>query len=412
MHSLASPQLSSQSSVNLLEVEPGFNGVLSWKHELMTWRIYFAQGRVIFATQTLDPLECLERYLRRLTHLVPELTRSICGQIRQHAEDLEDSQGGESPDYRAIGWTVEQAILKPEAARKLIAWITEESLQSLLLTDPATLQRQMWSLNLTAPLGSLEVGSLLALLKKRLKSWQDLGPTITSPYQRPYFASKGQVERLSSQQQQQLGQLLRGFNFRQLSAMLNQDDLVIARRFAPLIESGILVLRDPQPPFDRLPLTYQPGSTPSPQPRPENLMAAAEVSQNLRSLTQNTKIQSQYTIACIDDSEAMLSEIRRLLGGQNLTLHTINDSLKALMKLTTLKPDLILLDVGMPHVDGYQLCALIRKSSVLKGIPVVMVTGHKGLIDRVRARMAGATDYLTKPFSQDELLQIVFRYLS
>jgi len=108
----------------------------------------------------------------------------------------------------------------------------------------------------------------------------------------------------------------------------------------------------------------------------------------------------------------MLSELQRLLEGHNLVIHTISDSLKALMKLTTLKPDLILLDVGMPNVDGYQLCSLIRKSSVLKDVPVVMVTGHKGLIDRVKARLAGATDYLTKPFRQEELLQMVFRYLS
>lgn len=101
-----------------------------------------------------------------------------------------------------------------------------------------------------------------------------------------------------------------------------------------------------------------------------------------------------------------------MLEGHNLVIHTISDSLKALMKLTTLKPDLILLDVGMPNVDGYQLCSLIRKSSVLKDVPVVMVTGHKGLIDRVKARLAGATDYLTKPFRQEELLQMVFRYLS
>jgi two-component system, chemotaxis family, response regulator PixG len=89
----------------------------------------------------------------------------------------------------------------------------------------------------------------------------------------------------------------------------------------------------------------------------------------------------------------------------------IDDSVKALMKLSTIRPDLILLDVGMPNVDGYQLCALIRKSSVLKEIPIVMVTGNKGLIDRARARLAGATDYLTKPFAQADLLKIVMRYL-
>jgi twitching motility two-component system response regulator PilG len=85
--------------------------------------------------------------------------------------------------------------------------------------------------------------------------------------------------------------------------------------------------------------------------------------------------------------------------------------MKALIKISSIHPDLILLDIGMPNVDGYQLCSLIRKSSSLKDIPIVMVTGNKGLINRARANMAGATDYLTKPFIQADLLKMVMRHL-
>jgi twitching motility two-component system response regulator PilG len=81
------------------------------------------------------------------------------------------------------------------------------------------------------------------------------------------------------------------------------------------------------------------------------------------------------------------------------------------MKINSIRPDLILLDIGMPNVDGYQLCSLIRKSSSMKDIPIVMVTGNKGLIDRARARLAGATDYLTKPFVQTDLLKMMMRHL-
>ena len=107
----------------------------------------------------------------------------------------------------------------------------------------------------------------------------------------------------------------------------------------------------------------------------------------------------------------MLSIISSYLGNEDFNVTLIQDSMKALMKITSTCPDLILLDIGMPNVDGYQLCSLIRKSSSLKDIPIVMVTGNRGLIDRARARIAGATDYLTKPFMQADLLKMMMRHL-
>jgi twitching motility two-component system response regulator PilG len=65
----------------------------------------------------------------------------------------------------------------------------------------------------------------------------------------------------------------------------------------------------------------------------------------------------------------------------------------------------------MPKMDGYELCAMIRKSGAFHKTPVVMLTGKDGFIDRVRARMAGATEYLTKPFGEQDLLAIVDKYV-
>jgi len=122
--------------------------------------------------------------------------------------------------------------------------------------------------------------------------------------------------------------------------------------------------------------------------------------------------QKHYTIACVDDSPAILNTINRYLQDQNVAVVMINDPVKALIQIMRAKPDLILLDVGMPWVDGYELCRLIRKNSQFKKIPVVMVTGNTGLIDRAKAKVAGATDYLTKPFTQADLQKMVFRHLT
>ena len=118
-----------------------------------------------------------------------------------------------------------------------------------------------------------------------------------------------------------------------------------------------------------------------------------------------------YTVACIDDSPTVLNAIQKFLEDQSLSVVAINDPVKALMQIVRSKPDLILLDITMPNLDGYELCALLRRHPRYKRTPIVMVTGNTGFIDRARAKLVRASGYLTKPFTQSDLLKIVFKHL-
>ena len=118
-----------------------------------------------------------------------------------------------------------------------------------------------------------------------------------------------------------------------------------------------------------------------------------------------------YTVACIDDSPTVLNAIQKFLEDQSLSVVAINDPVKALMQIVRSKPDLILLDITMPNLDGYELCALLRRHPRYKKTPIVMVTGNTGLIDRARAKLVRASGYLTKPFTQSDLLKMVFKHL-
>lgn len=82
------------------------------------------------------------------------------------------------------------------------------------------------------------------------------------------------------------------------------------------------------------------------------------------------------------------------------------------MQVVRIKPDLILLDVEMPNLDGYELCSLLRKHPLFKTVPIIMVTGHTGFLDRAKAKLVKSSGYLTKPFNQSELLKMVFKHLS
>ncbi|BAY82169.1 two-component response regulator [Calothrix parasitica NIES-267] len=123
---------------------------------------------------------------------------------------------------------------------------------------------------------------------------------------------------------------------------------------------------------------------------------------------ENTKT---YTIVCIDDSKAVVNAIKMYLNDNLFSVVGINDPLKALMQVIRLKPDMILLDITMPTLDGYELCSLLRKHSSLKETPIIMVTGKKGIINRVKAKMVKASDYITKPFQKKDLLKVMFKYI-
>lgn len=118
-----------------------------------------------------------------------------------------------------------------------------------------------------------------------------------------------------------------------------------------------------------------------------------------------------YNIVCIDDSKAVVNAIKMYLDDNLFSVVGINDPLKALMQVIRLKPDLILLDITMPTLDGYELCSLLRKHSALKETPIIMVTGKKGIINRVKAKMVKASDYITKPFGKKDLLKVIFKYI-
>jgi len=118
-----------------------------------------------------------------------------------------------------------------------------------------------------------------------------------------------------------------------------------------------------------------------------------------------------YKIVCIDDNPIILTIIKTFLDEEIFSVIGFHEPLKALMQIISTKPDLILLDIEMPNLDGYQLCSLLRKHSYFKNTPVIMVTARRGFIDRAKAKLVRASGYLTKPFSQSELMKIIFQYL-
>ena len=119
---------------------------------------------------------------------------------------------------------------------------------------------------------------------------------------------------------------------------------------------------------------------------------------------------SGYKVLVIDDSNTIRrsAEIFLKQGGHEVLL--AEDGFDALSKVNDHKPHLIFCDILMPRLDGYQTCAIIKRNAEFSGVPVVMLSSKDGVFDKARGRMVGSQDYLTKPFTKDQLLQAVQQF--
>ncbi len=117
-------------------------------------------------------------------------------------------------------------------------------------------------------------------------------------------------------------------------------------------------------------------------------------------------------ILVIDDSKTIRRTAETLLSKEGCQVFTAIDGFDALSKIADHQPDLIFVDIMMPRLDGYETCSLIKHNKVFRETPVIMLSSKDGLFDRARGRIVGSEQYLTKPFTKDELLGAITNQLS
>jgi len=124
-----------------------------------------------------------------------------------------------------------------------------------------------------------------------------------------------------------------------------------------------------------------------------------------------TQVEKQnLKIMVIDDSSTIRRSAEIFLGQVGYQVILAEDGFDALAKINDYHPDLIFCDILMPRLDGYQTCALIKKSARFRNTPVIMLSSKDGLFDRARGSIVGSNEYLTKPFTKDSLLTTVRNY--
>jgi len=124
------------------------------------------------------------------------------------------------------------------------------------------------------------------------------------------------------------------------------------------------------------------------------------------------QIQWRKVILVVDDSLTIRKALSSILEKNDYRVVTAEDGSHALARLNEAVPDLVLLDITMPWMDGYEVCKAIKAKALTRKVPVIMLSGKDGLFDKVRGKLAGCNDYVTKPFDPDALLKTIKKYLS
>jgi two-component system, chemotaxis family, response regulator PixG len=391
------------------------SGCLELRGESVVWEIYLKTGSLRYvycSAQSLDQLKYhlhflgLKQALAALKNLPP----SLLGENSFKPAQSEQSINLDLYN-KIILWLIAEKQLNSGESFKLIESITKDELQSCLWLEQGD---SLWKENVLAPtwitsqvqvFTSLSIAECLNEAQIKKRQWQKCSKELLSVHQRPYFPPGWETKTLPDSGSLnhktliELTKVLRGrTSIRQLSILLNKNEYQVAQILSPYIDKKTIYLHHPQDPLNKIP----------------------SISRNLNDINQEVKLTANnqsnklvkiWKIVCIDDSPTILQEIKRFLDPDKFQVTAIDDPIKAVPQIFAIIPHLILLDITMPRINGYKLCGLLRNSGKCDHIPIIMVSGNTGLIDKTRAKLVGATDYFTKPFTREGLNQVVDKYL-
>ncbi|MBD1214272.1 MAG: response regulator [Dolichospermum circinale Clear-D4] len=145
-----------------------------------------------------------------------------------------------------------------------------------------------------------------------------------------------------------------------------------------------------------------------PKSNSDKVNGQGKINQSSNSQINETK---KCSIFCIDNHQKILNTVSEFLDKQIFNVIKFTDSSQALMEILRVQPDIILLNIEMPNLNGYEICSLLRKHTHYKDTPIILMTERMGLRDRAKAKFVKANGYLEKPFSQEDLLKIIFEHI-
>ena len=384
------------------------------------WNLYLSYGRLVWASGSVHPTR---RWRRQIIYHCPE--------VNPNRIALKKIEPGSCWDYQLMVLLARKRMINPQQTVVVIQGTVAEILfdifQSLTLVSPdqTLIQPSNGSVSsntietrvkkpdnflLNAQLGvrpsmqgilpqtwMLEVEATIKQAQQVWQQWSEMGFEDVSPDLAPVLLQKSALEQQTSvATYKNLVNLINGKRtLRDIAALLKRDVLLLTRSLNPYIKKQLIELVE-------VPDLSAPNFV--------DIPAKAGISTQKSQTQKSQKKSDQALIACIDDHPQTCKIMKEVIQSAGYRFLGIQDSIKALPLLLKHKPDLIFLDLVMPIVNGYEMCAQIRRVSMFANTPVIILTAKDGIVDRVRARIVGATDFLSKPIDHQKVVATVRKY--
>ncbi|WP_013323211.1 response regulator [Gloeothece verrucosa] len=345
--------------------------------------IYLFSGRLLYVV---DEIHRVRRWKRALKQHCPDWTPPT------------QLSNNDPWEYDLLYQGISQKKLSLNQVKNIICTIAQECLSELVLSKDlhskwSATQREKSTLVYCITLSLAEIHPVLTHATEIYHQWQAANLESIHPSLSPQLMSTVQGKPLPVPAQYLNGK----YTLWDIALELKQPVTEISKLLLSLKDEGRIIfqkIEDLPNLLTKASLSNKPSisqpSTPSP----------AKASNN------------NYLIACIDDSPVVAHNLKKILQPAGYQTLSIQEPMAGFAQLIEHKPNLILLDLNMPNANGYSVCKFLRETPVFGKTPIIILTAQDTVIDRARAKLVGATDFISKPPNPEELLQIVQKYLA
>lgn len=365
-----------------------------------SWSFYFKKGHLIWGTSSIHRFRRLYR-----------LTNQICPQIKGQDVRLREQEITELWEYLLIAVLYKRQQITIIQVKEIIQAIIKEVLFDCLLAENKIKQVKvifetkanhmgaiLRSPLFKQPIAQIDYKKTVHRLESLVSGWKAINTADYSPNFAPVIKDIEKLKKaVDSVVYQELFVFINGARtLRDLAIATKKDLLTLSLSLMPHINSKAIALQ--QLPDQKIANLYF---------FPSNQNNQKNHNYPYREYIQELDLP---LIICVDDNPNLCQEIVQILNPAGYQIISVKDAAKTLIVLLENKPNLIFLDADMPDASGYELCAQIRKMPNLKNIPIVIYDDKESMVDRVRAKMVGASHFMNKPIDSSEILTIAQKY--
>lgn len=355
------------------------------------WTFYFYLGRFLYATGGEHRYRRWERslltyssdmYYLWLQKGIPKecnLEEKIC---------LSNLKPNICWEYQVLcSWVAARKITREQALNNIRLALTET------LFDVRYERRVSYQIipdkSLSAKLIFSDAGHVIRDVHQQWVAWQQSRLVDRSPNSAPVIQNPELFQTQVPQHvYKSLVRLLNGqHTLRDIALKMKRDVTAVTAYLLPYIQSGVIQLKH-IPDFQGLDTVDSDDVEPHNEQEFQNIL-----------------------VACIDDSPLICQTMEQIIREAGYNFVSVNDPLRAIAILLSRKPEIIFLDLVMPNANGYEICTQLRKLSFFKNTPIVILTGNDGIVDRVRAKLVGSSDFISKPVDRDAVLSMIKKHI-